>query len=102
MRLTPAILIFALMAVMWATILWGVRQHRTRMAADPSSREMRSYWLLSVGVISATVGVTWFCVWLITDAGGPGWLHALSAPAALVFIAIGAAIAGYAAWLGGP
>jgi hypothetical protein len=33
---------------------------------------------------------------------GPQWLHALSAPAALIFIAVGAALAGYASWLGGP
>jgi hypothetical protein len=48
------------------------------------------------------VGVTWFSAWLMTDAGGPYWLHAFSAPTALVFIAVGAAIAGYAGWLGGP
>jgi hypothetical protein len=102
MRSTPTILTFALMAVMWTTVLWAMRQRRTRMAADPSARKVRSYRLHNVGVICATLGVTWFCVWLITDAGGPHWLHALSVPAALVFIAVAAAITGYAAWLGGP
>ena len=102
MRSTPLILSFALMVVVWTTVLWVMRQRRKRMAADPSSRAVRSYWLHNVGVISATVGVTWFSVWLITDTGGPEWLHALSAPASLIFIAVGAGIAGYAAWLGGP
>ena len=102
MRSTPTILTFALIAVMWSTVLWVIRQRRTRLAAEASPREMRGYWLHNVGAISATVGVTWFCVSLVTDAGGPVWLHTLSAPAALVLIAVGAAAAGYAAWLGGP
>jgi ABC-type transport system involved in cytochrome c biogenesis permease subunit len=39
---------------------------------------------------------------LVTDATGPHWLHVRAAPAALAFIAVGAAFSGYAAWVGGP
>jgi len=48
------------------------------------------------------VGVTWFSVWLITDPTGPDWLHSLALPAAVLFIAVGAIVAGYAGWVGGP
>jgi hypothetical protein len=102
MRWTPPMPIVVLMIVVWTAVLWAMRQRRKRMAAAPSPREMRSYWLHNVGVISATVGVTSFSVWLMAEAGGPEWLHAFSAPAALICIAVGAVIAGYAAWLGGP
>src|SRR6266851_2570411 len=48
------------------------------------------------------VGVTWFSAWLISDATGPHWLHSLSLPATVVFLAAGAILAGYAGWVGGP
>ena len=102
MRTTPTILTSAVMAVVWAGVLWAMRRRRARMTAAPSPREVRSYWLHNAGAISATVGVTCFSVWLMTDAGGLDWLHALSAPAALFFIAVGAALVAYASWLGGP
>jgi len=52
--------------------------------------------------ISVAVGVTWFIAWFVSDAIGPQWLHSLSLPTALVFIAAGAVLAGYAGWIGGP
>ena len=102
MGLPPNIPTLILMVVMWAVVLWLVRKLGARVAVNPSPRAVRSYRLHVAAAISAMVGVTWFSAWLMTDAGGPHWLHALSAPTALVFIAVGAAIAGYAGWLGGP
>ncbi len=102
MRWRPIILNFALLVVVWATVLRIVRQGRTRMAADASPREVRSHRLHTVAAISATVGVTWFSAWLITDATGPHWLHTLSAPGTLIFIVVGVALAGYTAWVSGP
>ena len=52
-------------------------------------------------MISVAVGVTCFVTWLVSDAIGPQWLHSLSLPAALLFIALGAALSGYAGWVGG-
>ena len=46
-------------------------------------------------------GVTWFVAWLVSDVVAPHWLHTLSLPAALIFIAVGAVLAGYAGWVGG-
>src|SRR5216683_8332799 len=98
----PAILSnLVLILVMWTAVLWLVRERRKRMAIDPSPRAVRSYRLHVAAMISASVGVTWFSAWLMTD-GGPYWLHTLSAPAALIFIAAGAAVAGYASWRWGP
>lgn len=102
MRSAPTILTFVLTAAMWMVVPWAMRQRRARMAAVPSPREMRSYHLHNAAVISTTVGITGLSAWLMTDGAGPQWLHALSAPAALIFIAVGAALAGYASWLGGP
>ena len=102
MRASSTMLTFVLAVVMWTTVLWAMRQRRVRMAADPSPRELRSYRLHNVAVISAAVGVIWFFAWLWTDTRGPHWLHALSWPASAIFIAVGAVVAGYAGWLGGP
>ncbi len=102
MRLRPIILDLALAIAVWTLVLWTVRQRRARMAADPSPQEVRSYRLHTVAVISATVGVTWFFAWLISDTIGPHWLHTLSLPAAVIFIAVASLVAGYAGWVGGP
>jgi len=102
MRLRPIIFYFALLVVLWVAVLWTLRQRRARMAADPSPREARSGRPHDVAAISAAIGVTWLCAWFITDATGPHWLHTLSLPATLLFIAVAAALAGYAGWVGGP
>lgn len=99
MRLAPIAVDVAIMTVMWSGILLFIRRRRAQMPNDPSPREVRGYRLHNTGVIFAAVGVTFFVAWLITDAAGPGWLHVVSAPAALLFIAVGAALAGYAGWL---
>jgi len=101
-RTTPTILTLIIMAAMWTSVVWVIRQRRARMAATASPREVRSYWLHNLGGISAALGATCFFVWVMTDAGGPNWLHASAAPAALIFIAVGAALVGYASWLAGP
>jgi hypothetical protein len=62
---------------------------------------MRSYRLYARAAICTTVGVTWFVAWLASDVIGPNWLHALSLPAALIFIVVGAVLSGYAGWVGG-
>ena len=95
------IVTFVLTAAVWMLIPWAMRLRRARMSAAPSLREVRGYHLHNIAVTSVVVGVTWFSAWLMTDAG-PQWLHALAAPAALIFIAVGALLAGYAGWLGGP
>ena len=102
MRTTPIILTLIIMAAMWTSVVWVIRQRRARMGATASSREVRSCWLHNLSGISAALGATCFFVWVMTDAGGPNWLHASAAPAALIFIAVGAALAGYASWLAGP
>ena len=38
----------------------------------------------------------------ISDTIGPHWLHTLSLPAAVIFIAVASLVAGYAGWVGGP
>jgi uncharacterized membrane protein len=102
MRWPPIILYLALAIAVWTAVLRTVHRRRARVASDPSPRAVRSYRLHYVALISVTVGVTWFFAWLITDAIGPDWLHTLSAPAALIFIAVGAVLSGYAGWVGGP
>jgi len=87
----------AVVIVMWTVVLWLVRQRRLRVAVDPSPRRIRGYRLHTAASISVAVGVTWFIAWFVSDANGPQWLHSLSLPAALVFIAGGAILAGYAA-----
>jgi len=72
------------------------------MIANPSPEEVRSRRLHEAAALAAMIGVTCFIAWFITDDTGPYWLHTLSVPAALAFIAVGAVVAGYAAWIGGP
>jgi hypothetical protein len=91
-----------MVTIMWMVVLVFARQRRLRVMADPSPRQMRGYRLHTVALISVTVGFTWFIAWFVSDAIGPQWLHSLSLPSALVFIAVGAVLAGYAGWLGGP
>jgi hypothetical protein len=102
MRWPPIIGDLLIVIALWATVLWTVRQRRARMAADPSPRAVRGYRLHTVAVLCVAVGVTWFIAWLISDTIGPHWLHTLSLPAALIFIAVGSVLSGYAGWVGGP
>jgi hypothetical protein len=88
--------------VLWAAVLATLRQRRARMPANPSLEAVQSRRLHEAAALAATIGATWFIAWFITDAIGPYWLHTLSVAAALGFIAGGAVIAGYAAWIGGP
>jgi hypothetical protein len=102
MRWSATILDIGSAVVLWAAVLTTIRQRRARMTANPSLEEVQSRRLHEVAAMAAMIGVTWFIAWFITDATGPSWLHALSVPAALAFIAVGAVVAGYAAWIGGP
>jgi hypothetical protein len=102
MRWPPVLFDLAVAIVMWTVVLRSIRQRRLRVAADPSPRRVRGYRLHTAASISGTVGATWFIAWLVSDAIGPQWLHSLSLPAALLFIVIGAGLAGYAGWVGGP
>jgi hypothetical protein len=77
MRWRPIIPDVALTVVVWTLLLWLLRTQRARMGDAPSP-------------------------WLMTDTTGPHWLHSLSLPASLLFLAIGAIAAGYAGWIGGP
>jgi hypothetical protein len=101
MRWPPIILEAAMTIALWAVVLKMVHLRRVRVAADPSPRGVRGYRLYSVALIAVALGVTWFSVWFITDGIGPPWLHTLSLPAALIFIAVGAIFSGYAGWVGG-
>src|SRR5215467_12604932 len=92
----------AVVIVMWTLVLMLMRQRRRRVAADPSPSRIRGYRLHTAASISVAVGVTWFIAWFVSDTIGPQWLHTLSLPAALLFIAVGAALSGYAGWVGGP
>jgi hypothetical protein len=102
MRWRPIVLDLALVVVVWALILRLLRVQRARMGQAPALRAMRGYRVYTSAAIAAAVGFTWFATWLITDATGPHWLHRLSLPAAEVFLATGAILAGYAGWIGGP
>jgi hypothetical protein len=102
MRWRSIILDLALMVVVWTVVLRLVHRRRPRMAADASPRAVLGYRVHTAAAISAMVGVTWFSAWLISDATGPHWLHSLSLPATVVFLAAGAILAGYAGWTGGP
>ena len=93
---------FAAVIAIWTVVLVFTRQRRLRVAADPSARRMRGYRLHTAALISVAKGFTWFVAWFVSDAIGPQWLHRLSLPTALVFIAAGAVLAGYAGWVGGP
>jgi hypothetical protein len=102
MRWRTIILDLALIVAVWTGVLMLVLRRRARMAADALPRAVLGYRLHTAAAISATFGVTWFSAWLISDANGPQWLHSLSLAAAVIFIAIGAVLAGYAGWVGGP
>ena len=93
---------FVAVIAIWTVVLVFTRQRRRRVAADPSPRRIRGYRLHTVALISVAAGFTWFIAWFVSDALGPQWLHSLSLPTALVFIAAGAVLAGYAGWVGGP
>ena len=97
-------ILFDLVAVIaiWTVVLVFTRQRRLRVAADPSPGRMRGYRLHTTALICVAAGFTWFIAWFVSDAIGPRWLHGLSLPTALVFIAAGAVLAGYAGWVGGP
>jgi hypothetical protein len=97
-----AVLTVGLVIVVWTAVLRLARVRRVRMAAAPSPRAIRDYRVQTMAASVAAVGVTWFAVWLVTDAAGLHWLHILSLPAAVLFIAVGAVLAGYAAWFGRP
>ena len=102
MRWPPILFDVAAAIGIWTVVLVSIRQRRLRVAADPSPRSVRGYRLHTVALISVALGVTWFIAWLVSDSLGPQWLHSLSLPAALLFIALGAALSGYAGWVGGP
>jgi len=92
----------ALTIALWIAVLWLVRRQRGRLGPHASALAVRGYRLHTVAAITATVGATWFSAWLISDSLGPGWLHSLSLPAAMVFIVVAAIAAAYAGWVGGP
>ncbi len=102
MRWSPTFLDIGIAVVLWAAVLATMRQRRARMTAHPSPEEVRNRRLHEGAAMAAKIGVKWFIAWFITDTTGPYWLHSLSVPAALAFIAVGAVVAGYAAWIGGP
>jgi len=102
MRWPPVLFDLAIVILMWTVVLWLIRQRRLRVAANPSPRRVQGYRLHTAASISVAVGVTWFIAWFVSDTNGPQWLHSLSLPAALLFIAVGAALSGYAGWVGGP
>jgi hypothetical protein len=102
MRWRPILFELAVVIIMWMVVLVFTRQRRQRFMADPSPRQMRGYRLHTAALISVAVGFTWFIAWFVSDTTGPQWLHSLSLPAALVFIAASAVLAGYAGWIGGP
>ena len=98
--MTPANVVLTI--GLWVAVLWLVRRQRARLGPNPPARAARGYRLHTVAAITATVGVTWFSAWLISDSIGPGWVHSLSLPAAIVFIAVAVTVAAYAGWVGGP
>jgi hypothetical protein len=102
MRWSPIIRDLAIVIAAWTAVLWTIRQRGARVAANPSPRAVQGHRLYTVAALCVMVGATWFVAWLITDSIGPHWLHTLSMPAALVFIAVGALLSGYAGWVGGP
>jgi hypothetical protein len=100
MRWSPIIFDLALVVAVWVAVLVTLRRARARLTPDLSSEEMRSRRLEAAAAISATVGFTWFVVWLASDAIGPHWVNALSMPATLTFIAGGAVLAAFT-WAAG-
>ncbi len=102
MRWPPVLLEVALTIALWIAVLWLLRVRRVRMGDSLSARAVRGHRLHTAAAITATVGVTWFVAWFLTDALGPHWLHILALPAAVLFLAVGAVLAGCAGWIGGP
>ena len=102
MRWRPILFDVAAVILLWTVVVVSTRRRLLRVAADPSPRRIRGYRLHTAALISVAVGVTWFMAWLASDAIGPQWLHSLSLPAALLFIAVAAALSGFAGWVGGP
>jgi hypothetical protein len=100
MRLAP-IVELAVTVAAWTFVLRLLRDRRARLGTAAPAHAMRSYRLHTSAAICATVGVTWFTAWLVTDAIGPHWLHTLSLPASLICLGAGAVVAGYAGWIGG-
>jgi hypothetical protein len=71
MRWPPLLLNVALTIALWIAVLWLLRVRRVRMGDSPSPRAVRGHRLHTAAAITATVGVTWFAAWLLTDALGP-------------------------------
>lgn len=99
MRLLPTMQILAVAIAMWTAVVWTSRNYRARMAADSSPGEWRSYRFNRSAMICAAVGVTFFFAWLVTDTAATSWVHALSLPATVTFIAVAAVLSGYAGWV---
>ena len=89
MRWRSILFDLAVVILLWTVVLVATRQRRLRVVADPSPQRMRGYRLHTAALISVAVGVTWFIAWLASDGMGLQWLHSLSLPAALLFIALG-------------
>jgi len=102
MRWRSILFDFVAVIAIWTAVLVFTRQRRLRVAADPSPKRIRGYCLHTAALISVAAGFTWFIAWFVSDTLGPQWLHSLSLPTALVLIAAGAVLAGYAGWVGGP
>jgi hypothetical protein len=89
----------AVTVAMWTAVLTIERRWRTTATADASARDVRSYDIQRAAVMCVTVGVTCFIAWLVTDSVGPRWLNNVLPVAALILIAVGAVVSGYAAWM---
>jgi len=101
MRSVAIFMEVAVAVALWTFVVWLLRQRRAGLAAG-GAQSLRGYRLHATAAVWVTVGVTCLDAWLITDATGPHWLHSVSLPATLVCIAVGAVVAGYAGWVGGP
>jgi hypothetical protein len=101
-RWPPLFRSVALVSVIWGLVLWLLRMRGKRLGNTPSPRALLGHRAHTPAGITTMVGVTLFAAWLVTDAMGPRWLHSLSLPAAVLFIAASALAAAYAGWIGGP
>ena len=99
MTLPPLVIISAWAIPLWAVVLVILRRKPAGGAADSSPREVQSQRLQRRAIIWATVGVTFFFVWLISDFTT---LRVLSLAAGVACIAAGAALSAYAAWIKKP
>jgi len=93
--------ILVLATGMWTAIVWTDRRYRARIATDSSPREWRSYRLNKRAMFCASVGVTFFFAWLVTDNPAVSWLHSVSLSAMVMCLAVGAVLSGYAGWIRG-